>query len=576
MADTRKFPKPPPLPKSPSPRRKVATDESGPEEPYRFDDWQNALTGFGVFGQDKRLGSRFNACLMTQEEAEEIWRGDDIIARIIETVPNEMLREGYEVSVSPDEENATDAGEDPSTDSPHQPGQPKKDALPTSPSPDFKAKPVMGPDAAAQYEAKPKATANDDSKDIAEDMDAEHRRLDVVEALRRACWYERAYGGGALLLGIDDGSKNLELPLNEKSIKTFDWLSVLTPRELRPVRYYSNPLKQKYGEVAVYALVPIDSPPGALTANMPMIHESRLIRFGGVRVSRGAILRNTLPGWGDSILVRLLQVVKDFQGAWQGVGILLTDFAPMVMKIKGLAKLLAAQNANDQSLVSRARAIKLAQSIANVTILDSEEEFERKGITIAGLPELLDKVILRTAAAAQMPVSLLMGQAPAGLNATGDSDIRWFYDQISAMQERQLRPALLRLTRLMFLSKAGPTKGVEPENWDLKFNPLWQLTEAETATARLAIAQADALYVANQVVTPQEIARSRFGGDGYSMDTTIDTDLRDALDNPDDAAVQLGAGAAADKQQAADIAKKAAENPAPVAGKGPPPAGKGK
>ena len=52
-----------------------------------------------------------------------------------------------------------------------------------------------------------------------------------------------------------------------------------------------------------------------------------------------------------------------------------------------------------------------------------------------------------------------MGQAPAGLNATGDSEIRWFYDRVAARQRRELQPALKRLVKLLFLSKRGPTKG---------------------------------------------------------------------------------------------------------------------
>lgn len=434
----------------------------------RQDGWENVYTGIGVLGRDKRLGTSYTRDVLDQGTAEELWRGDDIIARIVETSPDEMLREGFEVAI-------------------------------------------------------------EQGKDLCEEMDHEVRRLNVIETIREALYFARAYGGAGILLGADDGASDLSRPLAEDRIRKFDWLNVLTPRELQPESYYADPRKPKYGEISVYRLVPVDAPLGARITDMPLVHESRILRFDGVRTSRGARLRNVHPGWDDSVLVRCAQIVADFQAAWQGTAIIMQDFAPPTLKIKGLAKILAQQDSNEQTMAKRAAAIELCRSIARTVILDAEEEYKRETVSVQGLPELLDKMMLRLAAAANMPVSLLMGQAPAGLNATGDSDIRWFYDQISAKQERFLRPPLMRILRLLFLNKSGPAKGKEPENWDLRFNPLWQLTEGEQANIRKLQADVDSQYIANQVITPEEVAKSRFGGDAYSTETVIDVELRDEL-----------------------------------------------
>lgn len=486
MRDTKAFPR-----KAPKEHGAVRFDGFG---------WENALTGFGVLGRDKRLGANFNAPIVTQERAEEIWKGDDIAARIIDTIPNEMLREGYDLRVPDDQERG--------------------EAI----------------------------------CDRAEE-------LQVNEMLRESLSYERAYGGGAILLGVDDG-QDWKFPLNEKRIKSFDWLSTLTPRELMPSKYYSNPLGPKYGEIAVYRLVPIDSPPGADIRGLQEIHESRLIRFGGIRTSRGMILRNAIPGWGISTLVRCLQVVNDFQASWQGAAILMQDFAPAVLKLDGLAKLLASQKPKENDLTQRARAISLGRSIANTTIIDLKEEYKRETVSVGGLAELLQQQMLRLAATAEMPVSLLMGQAPAGLNATGDSDIRWFYDQISSRQEKTLKRPLKQLLRLIMLTTGGA-----PKKWSIKFRAPWQLTEAEAATVRFTQAQTDQIYIQNQVVTPQEIAKSRFS-DEYSTETTIDLDLREEMDDPEDEKVRLGAGAAEDKEQEQANAEAVAKKPAAPAAAG--------
>ncbi len=421
----------------------------------------------GVFGMDKRIGSTFGLTHVDQASAEQIWRGDDIASRCVETIPDEMLREGFQIRVAEDRE-------------------------------------------------------------ASEEFDEAHRELDTVEAARLALQYARAFGGAGILLGADDGTKDLSKPLAEDRIRSFKWLSVYTPNELQPVTYYSDPLQPKYGEIAVYRLCPLNSPPGS-QAKFPLVHESRIVRIAGAATTRSARLNNIHPGWEDSIFTRIAQVIHDFQMGWHGASILLTDFATPTLKIKGLAKALAGTGSNEMSITTRARALELCRSIARVSIVDSEEEYKRETTTVTGLADMLDKLALRVAAAASMPVSLLMGQSPAGLNATGDSDIRWFYDQIKSMQKRKLKPALRRITEIMMLSKEGPSAGQELENWDVDFPELWQLTELEQVTAHKAQADADAVYINAQVATPEEIAKSRFGGDKYSTRTVIDMAIREEM-----------------------------------------------
>lgn len=474
--------------------RKIPTAPGRPVDSDRADTWQNVTTGFGVLGRDKRLGNSIVTCKVSQEEAEELWAGDDIAARIVETPPDDMLREGYEICVSGDREHG--------------------EALETR---------------------------------------AEELRLN--EHLREALQYERAYGGAGIVLGIQ--GDNLEMPLVRP--RTLDWLTTYTPRELLPLRYYADPTKKNYGHVSHYQINPLFSPPGALGPLTRTVHESRVIRFGGNTTSRRAMFRNLIPGWGDSMFSRIAQVIADFQNNWAGASILMQDFAPAVLKMKGLAKILASQAKNDTSLQTRAQAIAMGRSIANTTILDAEEEFERKTVSVSGLAEVLSQFNLRLSAAAEMPVAMIMGDSPAGLNATGDSDHRWYYNRIKAKQKTHLRPRLKKIISLIMQAD-----GKEAEKWDVEFNPLWLLTELEAATMRKTQAETDQIYITAQVVTPHEIAQSRFG-DGYSSKTVIDLELRDEMANADDEKARLGEGAAGDKEterKAAELAAKPVPKPA--------------
>jgi hypothetical protein len=97
----------------------------------RRDGWLNDLTGFGIPGRDKTLGSgtspNFVVDAVGYEDALQYWRGDDIAARVIETIPNEALRQGWELCIGDDEP--------PERYTPPQPTQP----LPGNASPPAKA-----------------------------------------------------------------------------------------------------------------------------------------------------------------------------------------------------------------------------------------------------------------------------------------------------------------------------------------------------------------------------------------------------------------------------------------------------
>ncbi len=174
--------------------------------------------------------------------------------------------------------------------------------------------------------------------------------------------------------------------------------------------------------------------------------------------------------------------------------------------------------------------LEMARSIVRCAVVDAEgESFERKTTSVAGLSDLLQQFALRLSAAAREPVSLLLGQAPAGLNATGASDIRFWYDQVADEQNTTLRPRVNRLLKILFRAKTGPTKGVEPKAWSVKFLPLWQASASEQADTRLKTSQADEIDIRSGVLRPEEVAVSRYGGDEYSTATTIDLKLREEM-----------------------------------------------
>ena len=363
-------------------------------------------------------------------------------------------------------------------------------------------------------------TLNAGDKELSESIKTKLEELNVLAIYMFAMMLERAYGGAAIYPVINDGADNLREPLNEQRISSVSHLITFEPRELVPSAYYLNPTDKLFREPSMYRVQPY-SRGGAVPSFE--IHESRLITFPGIRVS--ASQQDSMNnGWGDSVLNRVINVLRDYGIAWSATGVLLSEFSQASIKMKGLAELMATDK--DDVIKNRIKAIELSRSTINAVLMDAEEEYERKQTPVAGLAELLKDFATRVAAAAEMPVTLLMGQSPSGLNATGESDIRFFYDRTKTRQTLDLQPRLEKLIRMIMLSIDGPTGGKEPDNWKVEFVPLWQPSEKEIAETRKIVADTDAVLINSMVVSPEEIALSRYGGDSYSMETTIDWEER--------------------------------------------------
>ena len=76
-----------------------------------------------------------------------------------------------------------------------------------------------------------------------------------------------------------------------------------------------------------------------------------------------------------------------------------------------------------------------------IGIIDADESLDRFESTPTGVPDTLDRLTSALAAAAGIPRRSLFGEAPAGLNATGDSDVRNFYDRLAADRTSKIVPS---------------------------------------------------------------------------------------------------------------------------------------
>ena len=90
----------------------------------------------------------------------------------------------------------------------------------------------------------------------------------------------------------------------------------------------------------------------------------------------------------------------------------------------------------------------------------------------------LFRFMMDISGACEIPVTKLFGRSPAGMNATGESDLSNYYEMITRRQESILRPIYDKLFPILFLSVCG----FIPDDLDYSFKPLRIPSEEEKAS----------------------------------------------------------------------------------------------
>jgi hypothetical protein len=90
----------------------------------------------------------------------------------------------------------------------------------------------------------------------------------------------------------------------------------------------------------------------------------------------------------------------------------------------------------ERKVTDRYRIAATGKSINRMLILDGKEKYERKSASFQTLPDLMDRFFQNVSGAADIPMTRLFGMSPGGLNASGESDLRNYYDRIASSQER--------------------------------------------------------------------------------------------------------------------------------------------
>lgn len=298
-------------------------------------------------------------------------------------------------------------------------------------------------------------------------IEREEVRLDVKRKILDARKKARLFGGAAIYFAT--GDENVELPLDPARIGRggIKHLTVMTRRTLMAGDLDIDPMSPGYGEPSYYQIT-------SNSKGLVRIHPSRLIRFHGSESPTEISSGSQHWSWGDSVLLSTLKAIKDADGTAANIASLVFEAKVDVFKIPDLMKKIRDKR-YESDLLTRFAIAATGKGNNGALILDKDEEYEQKTISFASLPDVLDRFLQIVSGAADVPVTRLLGQSPAGMNATGESDIRNYYDRIQSAQELEIQPAMMAFDEALIRSATGTRDPDIHYTW----RSLWQTSEKE-------------------------------------------------------------------------------------------------
>lgn len=345
--------------------------------------------------------------------------------------------------------------------------------------------------------------------------------LGVITKMKQALRLERLLGGCAILIGVDDGANTPDQPINYGALGrgSLRFLNVIPRTRITDTILDMDPLSPGYGEPLTYWI------------NGVQVHRDRLLLFKGDPLLQapdsGLVPAQWLrrDGFGVSVLMAILddlgRATGSRQSAYQliqraGTFLYGADLMSLNGTSEGRKSIERMQEIINQINMFRGAVVNRGPGDASDPITTITPQF-------GSVPELMMSLLQVLAAAADIPGSRFFSQAPGSLNASdGGTSLENYYGGLESRQHQELRPALLKLLRVMGPSALGDE--FSNVNIDVTFPPLWSMSEKEQAEVRSADIQNVVNLISASLITDAEALEELRARDAVAFAEKVDVD----------------------------------------------------
>lgn len=355
-----------------------------------------------------------------------------------------------------------------------------------------------------------KTKGSGDKKDKIAELEDEFAKYDVQGLFRKVTELDGFYGLGFLFVRMKRGTNDAQstpLLVNEKTItkNSLDGFTTVEPIWSAPIVWNStDPTAPDFYNPTRWFVLGKET------------HASRLLKFISKPVPD--IIKPAYNFGGISLTQLLDPYVQRWLRTVEAVNRLINNFSIVSLQTDMSAVLAGGNSEKWGSLLKRAKLFTKTRDNQGLFLVDKAKELlEQIAVPLSGLSELQAQAQEHMAAPTHLPLVVLTGITPAGLNASSDSEIQVFYDWIHSMQEQLYRANLTKVMHILMLNKWGAIDS------DIAFDfaPLMELTGEAAAQVRKTDAESAAAYVDIGAVDGQEV-RERLAHDRNSGWNNLD------------------------------------------------------
>ena len=330
---------------------------------------------------------------------------------------------------------------------------------------------------------------------------------DVRGALQNAMHAARQYGTGVVVMMTEEAPLEDELDprrIREGDLKALHYfdrydLSVdqreydlMSPNFRQPTHYMVHP---------VSGSTPI------------MVHHSRVIRFDGLRPPTRSGYTVYDHDFGVSTLIPVIKSILQDALLASGVSHMTQEASLPVLHIAGLRDKVAASGTGgipgQYSPSEIGSQVREMSSIFRLLMLEKgTEDFSRVQVAFAGIADLFEKYDAKVAQAAGIPLTRWQMISPAGMNSTGESDMRNYVVMAEALREYMM-PLSLRNLDAVLARNVGLAEAPDYEWLSLLELSDQEIAEAANMKAEAAQKAADANFI------DEDEGRDALSGDAF-------------------------------------------------------------
>lgn len=352
--------------------------------------------------------------------------------------------------------------------------------------------------------------------------------LNWEENAMTAVKWARLFGGSIAIMLVNDG-RGLEEPLDWKNIQSIDDIrvydrSLVTPDYSSVFNYDpTDPFRVRGSRLGMPEFYDVYSRYGSFR-----VHDSRCLVF-----QNGILPENTTNTlyqfWGVPEYIRLNKAIRDADVAHRSAPKLLERSVQPIYKMRGLASELATEQ-GEERILKRLQVLDTSRGILNSLVIDADgEDYDFKTFQYNGITDVISASCNMLSALSNIPQVILFGQTISGMSSTDDTSMENYYNYVERIQKRMLKSNLRYLLSVVFQAGLATGEVDEIPNLNVKFNPLWSVSDSEQATLDQQKAQTEQvkaqtaqIYVGMEAIDPSEVRSKLADSDEFDVENMLD------------------------------------------------------